>query len=41
VFWGLSAVAACTVVASLVVREGDGHEIWLEGDEEDEEGLDS
>ncbi|KAK3901077.1 major facilitator superfamily domain-containing protein [Staphylotrichum tortipilum] len=41
VFWGLSAIAVGTVVASLFVREGDGHEIWLEGDEEDEEGLDS
>ncbi|KAG7284524.1 hypothetical protein NEMBOFW57_010899 [Staphylotrichum longicolle] len=41
VFWGLSVVAACTFAASLVVHEGDGHEIWLEGDEEDEEGLDS
>ncbi len=37
VFWGLSAVAVGTVVGSLFVREGDGHEIWLEGDEEDEE----
>jgi hypothetical protein len=34
VFWGLSAVAACNFLASLFVREGDGHEIWLEGDEE-------
>jgi hypothetical protein len=37
VFWGLSGVAACGVLASMFVREGDGHEIWLEGDEEDEE----
>lgn len=34
VFWGLSGVAACGCLASLCVREGDGHEIWLEGDEE-------
>lgn len=37
VFWGLSGVAACNALASLFVREGDGHEIWLEGDEEHEE----
>lgn len=34
VWWGLSGVALCGVVASWWVREGDGHEIWLEGDEE-------
>ncbi|AEO64507.1 uncharacterized protein THITE_2110696 [Thermothielavioides terrestris NRRL 8126] len=38
VFWGLSGVAALNVLASLRVREGDGHEIWLEGDEDDEAG---
>jgi hypothetical protein len=37
VFWAVSGVATCNVLASLFVREGDGHEIWLEGDEEDEE----
>ncbi|KAK5661702.1 hypothetical protein OQA88_9802 [Cercophora sp. LCS_1] len=36
VWWGLSGVAVCGVVASFFVREGDGHEIWLEGDEEEE-----
>lgn len=36
VWWGLSCVALCGVVASWWVREGDGHEIWLEGDEEPE-----
>ncbi|KAK0644608.1 major facilitator superfamily domain-containing protein [Cercophora newfieldiana] len=36
VWWGLSGVAVCGLVASFWVREGDGHEIWLEGDEEDE-----
>ena len=41
VFWGLSGVGVCAVVASLMVHEGDGHEIWLEGDDEDEEGLDA
>lgn len=34
VFWGLSGVAVCNIVVSWFVREGDGHEIWLEGDEE-------
>lgn len=43
VWWGLSGVAVCGLVASWWVREGDGHEIWLEGDydgeeEEEEEG---
>lgn len=37
VFWGLSSVAVIGFVASMFVREGDGHEIWLEGDVEDEE----
>ena len=36
VFWGLSTVAIVGFVASLFVHEGDGHEIWLEGDVEDE-----
>ncbi|KAI0601466.1 major facilitator superfamily transporter [Biscogniauxia sp. FL1348] len=36
VFWGLACMAVCGLVASFWVREGDGHEIWLEGDEEDE-----
>jgi len=35
VWWGLSGVAICGFVASFLVREGDGHEIWLEGDEEE------
>lgn len=38
VFWGLSGVAACNIIVSWFVREGDGHEIWLEGDGEEEEG---
>ncbi|KAI6092014.1 MFS general substrate transporter [Hypoxylon rubiginosum] len=37
VFWGLAAMAVCGLIASLWVREGNGHEIWLEGDEDDEE----
>ncbi|KAF5127766.1 putative membrane protein [Metarhizium anisopliae] len=35
VFWLLSCVAICACLASLLVKEGDGHEIWLEGDEEE------
>lgn len=34
VWWGLSAVAVGGIVGSFFVREGDGHEIWLEDDEE-------
>jgi MFS family permease len=37
VFWGLAAVAVTGVAFSFWVREGDGHEIWLEGDEGDED----
>ncbi|KAL1842208.1 hypothetical protein VTJ49DRAFT_5820 [Mycothermus thermophilus] len=36
VFWCLAGVAVSNLVASLFVREGDGHEIWLEGDQDDE-----
>jgi hypothetical protein len=36
VFWGLSGIAVVNCVASQFVREGDGHEIILEGDEEEE-----
>lgn len=36
VWWGLSGVAVSGVVASFFVWEGDGHEIWLAGDDEDE-----
>lgn len=35
VWWGLSCVALCGVMASWWVKEGDGHEIWLEGDVDD------
>ncbi|KAK4447860.1 major facilitator superfamily domain-containing protein [Podospora aff. communis PSN243] len=38
VWWGLGGVAICGFMASFLVREGDGHEIWLEGDEEDYTG---
>lgn len=34
VFWGMAGVAVAGVVFSFWVREGNGHEIWLEGDEE-------
>lgn len=36
VWWGLSGFATVGWMASWLVREGDGHEIWLEGDEGDE-----
>lgn len=36
VWWGLSGFAAVGWMASWLVREGDGHEIWLEGDEVNE-----
>jgi len=36
VWWGLSGVAIMNCVASNWVKEGDGHEIVLEGDEEAE-----
>ncbi|KAJ6787408.1 hypothetical protein PWT90_04808 [Aphanocladium album] len=36
VWWALSGMAVCACLASLLVKEGDGHEVWLEGDEEDE-----
>ncbi|KAK3955013.1 MFS general substrate transporter [Pseudoneurospora amorphoporcata] len=36
VWWGLSGMAILGFLASLFVWEGDGHEIWLEGDDEDD-----
>ncbi|KAH7395564.1 major facilitator superfamily domain-containing protein [Cadophora sp. MPI-SDFR-AT-0126] len=36
VFWGLGAIAILNCIASNWVREGDGHEIILDGDEEAE-----
>lgn len=39
VFWCLSGVAVCNIIVSWFVREGNGHEIWLEGDKEEEEGY--
>lgn len=36
VWWGLSGVAVTACIASAFVREGDGHEIRLEGDDEAE-----
>ncbi|KAI0402263.1 major facilitator superfamily domain-containing protein [Xylaria palmicola] len=35
VFWGMAGVAVAGLVFSFWVKEGDGHEIWLEGDEEE------
>lgn len=35
VWWGLSCFAAVGWLASWMVRDGNGHEIWLEGDHED------
>jgi len=37
VWWGMSCIALLNCLASLFVFEGDGHEIWLEGDKEAEE----
>ncbi|KAI5923148.1 major facilitator superfamily transporter [Camillea tinctor] len=37
VFWGMAGMAIFGLVVSLWVREGNGHEIWLEGDAEEEE----
>jgi hypothetical protein len=34
-WWCLSGIAVWACLSSLLVIEGDGHEIWLEGDEED------
>ncbi|KAF4785131.1 major facilitator superfamily transporter [Colletotrichum scovillei] len=33
VWWGLAGVAVLGVMASWAVWEGDGHEIWIDGDE--------
>ncbi|KAF7560489.1 hypothetical protein G7046_g3657 [Stylonectria norvegica] len=35
VWWTMSGLAICGILASLLVREGDGHEIWLDGDEDE------
>ncbi|KAI0472925.1 MFS general substrate transporter [Xylariaceae sp. FL0804] len=37
VFWGLAGWAALGLAVSFLVREGNGHEIWLTGDDEEEE----
>lgn len=39
VWWALAVVAGVGWLLSGLVREGDGHEIWLEGERE-EEGVD-
>ncbi|KAI0973943.1 major facilitator superfamily domain-containing protein [Xylaria arbuscula] len=38
VFWGMAGVAVAGLVFSFWVREGDGHEIWLEGDDDSDPG---
>jgi hypothetical protein len=37
VFWGLAVIAGICCFASTFVKEGNGHEIRLEGDDEAEE----
>lgn len=37
VWWALAFVAAVGWGVSWLVREGDGHEIWLDGEREEEE----
>lgn len=37
VWWGLACVAAGGWVVSGFLYEGSGHEIWLEGEKEEEE----
>ncbi|KAI1331762.1 MFS general substrate transporter [Xylariaceae sp. FL0255] len=36
VFWGMAIIASIGIIVSFGLKEGDGHEIWLEGDQEDE-----
>lgn len=36
-WWGLAGVAGVGVLVAGGVREGDGHEVWLEGEEEERE----
>jgi threonine/homoserine/homoserine lactone efflux protein len=36
-WWCMSCVAVAGAVAGRFVREGSGHEIWLEGEEEPKE----
>ncbi|CZT12461.1 uncharacterized protein RCO7_07703 [Rhynchosporium graminicola] len=33
-FWVAAAVAVCVCCLAMACKEGDGHEIWLDGDEE-------
>ena len=40
VWWALAVVAGVGWLLSGLVREGDGHEIWLKGEREDEEEED-
>lgn len=41
VWWGLGGWALVGWLTSFLLREGDGHEIWLEGDEEDGDGVEA
>lgn len=33
-FWSAAAVAVCVCCLAMACKQGDGHEIWLDGDEE-------
>ncbi|KAH8743292.1 major facilitator superfamily domain-containing protein [Diaporthe sp. PMI_573] len=33
-FWSAAAVGVCTCCMAMACKQGDGHEIWLDGDEE-------
>ncbi|KAK5123579.1 hypothetical protein LTR85_002617 [Meristemomyces frigidus] len=37
-WWSMGGVAIVGAIAAWWVREGDGHEIWLEGEKEEEDG---
>ncbi|CAD0015074.1 unnamed protein product [Aureobasidium pullulans] len=36
-WWCMAGFAAIGAMAGLFVKDGDGHEIWLEGEKEEEE----
>ena len=38
VWWALAVVAGLVWLLSGLVREGDGHEIWLDGEKEEGQG---
>ena len=35
-WWCMAGFAAVGAFAGLFVRDGDGHEVWLDGDKEEE-----